>query len=347
MKARIYYESDVNRAAVQDKTIAVIGYGSQGRHQALNLRDSGLTVVIGQRPGGAGYESAKADGFDPVPAGEAAAKADVIQILVPDHLQADLFENEIKTGLKPGNMLMFSHGFAVHFGQVIAPNDVDVAMIAPKGPGHLVRREFEKGAGVPSLLAIHQDATGKAKEIALGYAAGIGATRAGVIETSFAEETESDLFGEQAVLCGGMTSLVKYGFETLVEAGYRPEIAYFECLHEMKLIVDLMYEGGIKLMRHSISDTAEYGDITRGPKVIGPEVKEAMKDILEKVRNGEFAREWIMENKAGRPVLQAGRRREQAHQIEIVGEELRGMMGWLKKDESGKSTDASKKTAVG
>jgi ketol-acid reductoisomerase len=246
-------------------------------------------------------------------------------------LQAKLFRDEIQSELKPGNTLLFSHGFSVHYGQVLPPKDVDTAMVAPKGPGHLVRREYEKGAGVPSLLAVYQDATGKAKETALAYAMGIGATRAGVIETTFAEETESDLFGEQAVLCGGMTALVKAGFETLVNAGYQPEIAYFECLHEMKLIVDLMYEGGMELMRHSISDTAEYGDLTRGSQVIGPEVYEAMDEILEKVQNGEFAREWILENQAGRPVLNARRRQEAVHPIEVTGRELRGMMGWLKK----------------
>ncbi len=330
MKARIYYDTDADLGLIKDKTIAVIGYGSQGRHQALNLRDSGLNVIIGQRPGGAGHPQAIADGFQPMSARDAAARADVVQVLVPDHLQPGLFRDEIGDGLKPGNMLLFSHGFSIHYGQVQPPPEVDVAMVAPKGPGHLVRREYEKGGGVPSLLAVYQDATGHAAALALAYAKGIGATRAGIIETTFAEETESDLFGEQAVLCGGMTSLVKAGFETLVEAGYQPEIAYFECLHEMKLIVDLMYEGGMKLMRYSISDTAEYGDLTRGAKVIGREVRAAMKKILEDVRSGEFAREWILENRAGRPVLQARRRQEAAHAIEQVGEELRAMMSWLK-----------------
>jgi ketol-acid reductoisomerase len=330
MNARMYYEKDADLAVINKKTIAIIGYGSQGRHQALNLRDSGLKVIIGQRPGGAGFAAAKEDGFEPMSARDAATQADVIQVLVPDHLQAALFRDEIQGGLKPGNLLLFSHGFSVHYGQVVPPKDIDVAMIAPKGPGHLVRWEYEKGAGVPSLIAVHQDATGKAKETALAYAKGIGATRAGVIETTFAEETESDLFGEQAVLCGGMTALVKAGFETLVNAGYQPEIAYFECLHEMKLIVDLMYEGGMELMRHSISDTAEYGDLTRGPEVIGPEVYDAMEEILEKVQSGEFAREWILENQAGRPVLNARRRQEADHLIEKTGKELRNMMGWLK-----------------
>jgi ketol-acid reductoisomerase len=330
MNARIYYDKDADLDRIKGKTIAIIGYGSQGRHQALNLRDNGLTVIIGQRAGGPGYAAACEDGFQPITAGEASAKADIIQILAPDHLQAALFRESIRSGLQEGNMLMFSHGFTIHYGQIQPPEAVDVAMIAPKGPGHLVRREFEKGGGVPSLLAVHQDATGKAREIALAYAKGIGATSAGVIETTFAEETESDLFGEQAVLCGGMTSLVAAGFETLVDAGYQPEIAYFECLHEMKLIVDLMYEGGMKLMRYSISDTAEYGDLTRGSRVISAEVKEAMKQILADVRSGEFAREWILENQAGRPVLQARRRQGAEHLIEKVGEELRAMMPWLK-----------------
>lgn len=332
MKARIYYEKDADPAILRDKTIAVIGYGSQGHAQAQNLRDSGFNVVIGQRPGGRNFEQAKEDGFNPVSAREAAARADVIQILVPDHLQQALFEQDIAPELKVGNMLLFSHGFAIHFGQVIPPTEVDVAMVAPKGPGHLVRREYQRGVGVPALVAVAQDSTGKAKSVALAYARGIGATAAGVIETTFAEETESDLFGEQAVLCGGMTSLVKAGFETLVEAGYQPEIAYFECLHEMKLIVDLMYEGGMKRMRYSVSDTAEYGDLTRGSKVIGPEVKAAMKQILEDVRSGAFAREWILENRAGRPVLQARRRQEAAHPAEQVGEELRSMMAWLQQE---------------
>lgn len=331
MTARIYYDTDADLQLIKNKTIAIVGYGSQGRHQALNLRDSGLKVVIGQRPGGAGFADAKEDGFEPLSTCDAAAAADIVQVLVPDHLQPQVFQDEIEPGLQPRNMLLFSHGFSIHFDQIQPSKNVDVAMVAPKGPGHLVRREYQKGGGVPSLLAVHQDATGRASAVALAYAKGIGATRAGLIETTFAEETESDLFGEQAVLCGGMTSLVKTGFDTLVEAGYQPEIAYFECLHEMKLIVDLMYEGGMKLMRHSISDTAEYGDLTRGAAVIGPDVKASMKKILEEVQSGEFAREWILENRAGRPVLQARRKQEGAHLIEKVGAELRGMMGWLEK----------------
>lgn len=330
MTAKIYYDKDADLELLKNKTIAVIGYGSQGRHQALNLRDSGLNVVIGQREGGAGYHAAKEDGFEPVSAQAAAAQSEVVQILVPDHLQPKLFMEEVGPNLKNGNMLMFSHGFNIHYGQIEPPPGVDVTMVAPKGPGHLVRREYEKGGGVPSLLAVYRDATGRAADIALAYAKGLGATRAGIIETTFEEETETDLFGEQAVLCGGMTRLVKAGFEVLVEAGYQPEIAYFECLHEMKLIVDLMYEGGMKMMRHSISDTAEYGDLTRGDYVIGPEVKERMQDVLDDVQTGEFAKEWILENQAGRPVLTAKRRQEAAHIIEHVGEDLRNMMGWLK-----------------
>jgi ketol-acid reductoisomerase len=332
MSARIYYDQDADLELIKDKTIAIIGYGSQGRHQALNLKDSGLNVIVGQRPGGAGFRNAQEDGFEPLSAREAAAGADVIQMLAPDHIQGGLFRDEIGPELRAGNMLLFSHGFCIHYGQIDPPADVDLAMIAPKGPGHLVRREYVRGGGVPSLLAVHQDATGNALGLALAYAKGLGATLAGIIETTFAEETESDLFGEQAVLCGGMTSLVKAGFETLVEAGYQPEIAYFECLHEMKLIVDLMYEGGMARMRHSISDTAEYGDLTRGGRVIGPEVKDSMKCILEAVRSGEFAREWIMENQAGRPVLQARRRQEGDHLIERVGQELRSMMSWLQEN---------------
>jgi ketol-acid reductoisomerase len=330
MSAPIYYDKDTEPDLLKGKTIAVIGYGSQGRHQALNLRDSGLQVIIGQRPGGAGFQAAKEDGFDPMTVLDATSKADVVQILVPDHLQSDLFKAEIAPGLSSGDMLLFSHGFAIHYGQIVPADNVDVAMVAPKGPGHLVRREYERGAGVPALVAVYQDASGQAKAKALAYAKGIGSTTAGVIETTFSEETESDLFGEQAVLCGGMTSLVKAGFETLVEAGYQPEIAYFECLHEMKLIVDLMYEGGMDLMRYSISDTAEYGDLTRGERIISPEVKAAMKKILADIQSGDFAREWILENRAGRPVLQSRRKQEAAHQIEHVGKELRAMMPWLK-----------------
>ncbi len=328
---KIYYNNDADLNLIKDKIIAIIGYGSQGRAQAMNLRDSGLKVVIGQRMSGNGYEKAKQDGFDPLPVKDAAKQADIIQILLPDHIQPYVFQNDIEEYLSPGDMLLFSHGFNIHYGQIQASPNIDVAMVAPKGPGHLVRREYEKGAGVPALLAIHQDATGNAKEVALAYAKGIGATRPGIIETTFKEETESDLFGEQAVLCGGITRLIKAGFETLVEAGYAPEIAYFECMHEMKLIVDLMYEGGMELMRYSVSDTAEYGDLTRGDRIIGPEVKKAMQEILQEIKSGEFTREWILENMAGRPVLLARRREESSHLIEKVGAKLRSMMGWLKK----------------
>jgi ketol-acid reductoisomerase len=330
-EVRIYYEKDADLELIRQERVAIIGFGSQGHAQAQNLRDSGVKVIVGQRPGGAGYERAKKLGFEPVSAAEAANQAQIIQILAPDQVQGALYQSEIRPNLTAGKMLLFSHGFNIHYGQIVPPEDVDVAMVAPKGPGHLVRREFEKGAGVPSLVAVHQNATGRALQRALSYAKAIGATRAGVIETTFAEETETDLFGEQAVLCGGVTELIRAGFETLVEAGYRPEIAYFECLHELKLIVDLMYEGGISFMRYSISDTAEYGDLTRGPRIIGPEVREAMWEILEEIQSGEFAREWILENIAGRPVYNALKNQGLNHPIEIVGKKLRSMMGWLKK----------------
>jgi ketol-acid reductoisomerase len=330
-EVRIYYEQDADPELIKQDKVAIIGFGSQGHAQAQNLRDSGVEVIVGQRPGGAGYNRAKDMGFEPVAVAEAVKKAQVVQILVPDQTQAALYEAEISPQLSSGKMLMFSHGFNIHYGQIVPPPDVDVAMVAPKGPGHLVRREFEKGAGVPSLVAVHQDATGRALQRALSYARAIGAARAGVIETTFAEETETDLFGEQAVLCGGVTELVRAGFETLVEAGYRPEIAYFECLHELKLIVDLMYEGGISFMRYSISDTAEYGDLTRGSRVIGEETREAMWEILGEIQSGEFAKEWILENLARRPVYNALRNLGMNHPIEIVGKQLRSMMGWLKK----------------
>jgi ketol-acid reductoisomerase len=330
-EVRIYYEQDADLELIRQGHVAIIGFGSQGHAQAQNLRDSGVEVIVGQRPGGAGYGRARNLGFEPVAVAEAVKQAQVVQMLVPDQVQAALYEAEIRPGLTGGKMLMFSHGFNIHYGQIIPPPDVDVAMVAPKGPGHLVRREFEKGAGVPSLVAVHQDASGRALQRALSYARAIGATRAGVIETTFAEETETDLFGEQAVLCGGVTELIRAGFETLVEAGYRPEIAYFECLHELKLIVDLMYEGGISFMRYSISDTAEYGDLTRGSRIIGPEAREAMWEILEEIQSGEFAKEWILENLAGRPVYNALRSQGLHHPIEVVGKKLRSMMGWLKK----------------
>jgi len=330
---KVYREEDANLSILKDKVIAVIGYGSQGHAHALNLRDSGLNVIVGLRPGGPSYERAKKDGFEPLSVKEACEKADIIMILLPDQTQPAVYKESIAPVLKPGKMLLFAHGFNIHYNQIVPPKDVDVAMVAPKGPGHLVRREFERGAGVPCLVAIHQDATGEALAKALAYAKGIGGTRAGVIETTFKEETETDLFGEQVVLCGGVSALIKAGFETLVEAGYQPEIAYFECLHELKLIVDLIYEGGLSFMRYSISDTAEYGDLTRGPRIINEKVREEMKKILKEIQSGEFAKEWILENQAGRPVLNALRRREAEHPIEEIGEKLRAMMPWLKKPE--------------
>jgi len=328
---RIYYEQDAPMDILQGKTIAIIGYGSQGHAHAQNLRDSGLSVVIGQRPGSANYDLAVKHGFEPVSASEAAAKGDLIMVLVPDHVQGRLYESAIKPNLKTGNMLLFAHGFNIHFGQIMPPADVDVTMVAPKSPGHLVRREYEKGAGVPSLVAIHQDYTGEALKKALAYANGIGVTRAGVIETTYKEETETDLFGEQCVLCGGVTELIKAGFETLVEAGYQPEIAYFECCHELKLIVDLIYEGGLSQMRYSISDTAEYGDLTRGKRIITEETRKEMRKILDEVQSGRFAGEWMLENQVKRPVFNALRQREKEHPIEEVGSRLRDMMSWLKK----------------
>ncbi len=330
---KIYKDADADLSIIKDKVIAVLGYGSQGHAHALNLRDSGLNVVVGVRPGGKSYERAKEHGFEPLPVSEACEKADLIMILLPDQTQPAVYKNEIAPYLKPGKMLLFAHGFNIHYNQIVPPKDVDVAMVAPKGPGHLVRREFEKGAGVPCLIAVYQDATGSAFQKALAYAKGIGGTRAGVIETTFKEETETDLFGEQVVLCGGVSALIKAGFETLVEAGYQPEIAYFECLHELKLIVDLIYEGGLSFMRYSISDTAEYGDLTRGPRVINEQVRAEMKKILKEIQSGEFAREWILENQAGRPVLNALRRREAEHPIEEIGKKLRALMPWIKKPE--------------
>ena len=328
---RIFYEKDAPLSPVEGKTVAIIGYGSQGHAHAQNLRDSGINVIVGQRPGSANYDLAVKHGFEPVSAAEAAEKADIIMMLVPDHVQGDIYRDSIAPGLKAGNMLMFSHGFNIHFGQIVPPEDVDVAMVAPKGPGHLVRREYEIGAGVPCLVAIHQDATGNALETALGYANGIGGARGGVIETTFREETETDLFGEQCVLCGGAAELIKAGFETLVNAGYQPEIAYFECCHELKLIVDLIYEGGLANMRYSISDTAEYGDLTRGKRIITDETRKEMRKILDEIQSGEFAKEWLLENKVNRPAFNAMRRQQAEHPIEEVGARLRDMMSWLKK----------------
>jgi ketol-acid reductoisomerase len=328
---KIYYDSDADLGVFQGKKVAIIGYGSQGHAQAQNLRDSGVDVVVAELEGTPNYELAKEHGFEPVTASEASSLADVIQILAQDDVQAMLYREEVGPHMIEGKTLVFSHGFNIHFGQIRPAAHLDVVMIAPKGPGHLVRSEYEKGAGVPSLLAIHQDATGNALETALAYAKGLGATRAGVIETTFKEETETDLFGEQTVLCGGVSELVKASFDTLVEAGYQPEIAYFECLHELKLIVDLFYQGGISYMRYSVSDTAEYGDYSRGKRVITEETRETMREILAEVQSGEFAREWILENHAGRPVFNAQRRIEHEHPIEEVGARLRAMMPWLKK----------------
>jgi ketol-acid reductoisomerase len=328
---QIYYEKDAPTAPLADKTIAIIGYGSQGHAQAQNLRDSGLNVVVGQRPGSPNYDLAAEHGFKPVSAAEAAERADLIQLLMQDHIQPVVYEKDIRPNLRPGKMLLFSHGFSIHFHQIVAAKDISVAMVAPKGPGHLVRSEYIKGAGVPALVAVHQDSNGQALDWAKAYATGIGATRAGLIETTFAEETETDLFGEQAVLCGGVSELIKAGWETLVSAGYQPEIAYFECLHEMKLIVDLMYQGGLDMMRYSVSDTAEYGDYSRGRRIITEETRMEMQELLREIQEGDFAREWILENQAGRPGFLARRRQEAEHPINEVGRELRKMMTWLGK----------------
>jgi len=328
---KVYYDKDADLNILKGKTIAIIGYGSQGHAHAQNLRDSGLDVVVGQRPGGPNFDLAKEHGFEPLSAADAAARADIIMILLPDQHQASVYENDIKPHLTAGKALLFAHGFNIHFSQIVPPKDVDVFLIAPKGPGHLVRRTFEEGGGVPCLVALHQDATGKALQIALAYAKGVGGARSGVIETTFREETETDLFGEQAVLCGGLSALIQAGFETLVEAGYAPEMAYFECLHEVKLIVDLIYEGGLSKMRYSISDTAEYGDYVTGPRIVTEETKKEMKAVLHDIQTGVFARNFILENKANMAGFKAMRRLQAEHPIEKVGTELRGMMPWLKK----------------
>jgi ketol-acid reductoisomerase len=328
---KIYYDKDADLNVYKGRTIAIVGYGIQGRGQALSLRDSGLDVMVAQREGGPNYELAVKDGFKPVDAGTAAKKADVVMILTQDHAQADLYKKSVKRYLKKGKSIAFSHGFNIHFGLIKPPADVDVWMIAPKGPGALVRRQFEEGKGVPCLVAIHQDASGRALKDALAYAKGIGGGRAGIFETSFREETETDLFGEQAVLCGGASALVKAGFDTLVEAGYAPEMAYFECLHELKLIVDLIYEGGIKGMRARVSDTAEYGDYSRGPRIVNGRTRKEMKKILKEIQSGKFAREWMRENKNGRPNFNAYRKDSENLPIEKVGENLRQMMSWMKK----------------
>jgi ketol-acid reductoisomerase len=326
---QIFYNEDADLKHLSDKKIAIIGYGSQGHAQAQNLKDSGLDVLIGLRKGRS-WDQALKDGFEVLSVAEAANRGDIVQLLLPDERQAAVYTAEIEPQLQEGNVLSFSHGFNIHYNQIVPPADVDVVMVAPKGPGHLVRRIYTQGEGVPALVAVYQDYTGNAFQTALAYAKGIGATRAGVLETSFKEETETDLFGEQAVLCGGTTALIKAGFETLVEAGYKPEIAYFECLHELKLIVDLIHEGGLSWMRHSISDTAEYGDLTRGERIITNATRDAMRGLLKDIQTGEFAREWILENEAGRPVFNALTRREREHPIETVGAKLRAMMTWLK-----------------
>jgi ketol-acid reductoisomerase len=325
----IYYEKDADLSKLEGKTVAVIGYGSQGHAHALNLKDSGVEVVVGLRPDSNSRKEAEAAGLRVLDVADAASVGDVVMILLPDEKQAEVWQNEIADGIAPGNLLLFAHGFTIHFGQIEPPAGVDVGMVAPKGPGHLVRRQFVEGRGVPCLIAVHQDATGGAKDLILAYAKAIGGMRTGVIETTFKDEAETDLFGEQSVLCGGATELVRAGFETLVEAGYDPRLAYFECLHELKLIVDLMYEKGITGMRDSISNTAEYGDLTRGKRVIGPEVREAMRKILADIQSGEFAKEWIAENRAGQESFQRLREEQKGHQIERVGGDLRGMMPWV------------------
>jgi ketol-acid reductoisomerase len=325
----MYYDDDADLGRLAGKTVAVIGYGSQGHAHALNLRDSGVDVVVGLRPDSASVDAAREQGLEVASPAEAAARGDLVMILTPDEGQADLYRREIEPSLSAGDALLFAHGFSIHFGQVVPPVEVDVLMVAPKGPGHLVRRTYIDGQGTPALLAVHRDATGSAHELGLAYAKGLGATRAGVIETTFAEETETDLFGEQCVLCGGITELVRAGFDTLVDAGYQPELAYFECMHELKLIVDLMYEKGISGMRHSISNTAEYGDMTRGPRVVTEETRAEMQRILAEIRSGQFAREWLLENRVGRPVFNATARRQAEHPIEEVGKRLRAMMSWI------------------
>ncbi len=328
---KVYYDKDANLKVLKNKTVAIIGYGSQGHAQAQNLRDSGINVIVAELKGSDNYKLAQKHGFKPLDAADAAKKADIIQMLVPDDVQAKIYDAAVKQHLTKGKALVFSHGFNIHFGCIVPPKDVDVYMVAPKGPGHLVRSVFVEGGGVPCLIAVHQNATKKAKRLALAHAKGIGGTRAGVLETTFAEETETDLFGEQVVLCGGITSLIYAAFETLVEAGYQPEIAYFECQHELKLITDLIYQGGIAYMRYSVSDTAEYGDLTRGGRIITEETKKEMKKILGEIQSGEFAREWLLENVVGRPKFKALRKKGLEHRIEKVGKKLRSMMTWLKK----------------
>jgi ketol-acid reductoisomerase len=335
---KIYYDKDADLQQIRSKRVAVVGYGSQGHAHALNLKESGVQVVVGLREGNS-WKKAEASGLKVMPVADAVKASDVVMILAPDEAQPAIYRQEIAPNLKTGSYLAFGHGFNIHFGQIVPPADINVFMVAPKGPGHLVRSEYTKGSGVPMLLAIHQDPGGNTKQVGLAYASAIGGGRAGVIETTFREETETDLFGEQVVLCGGLTSLIQAGFETLVEAGYSPEMAYFECLHEVKLIVDLIYEGGIANMRYSISTTAKYGDVTRGPRIITDETKKEMRKILSEIQSGQFAKEWVLENQANRPVYNALLAKGEAHLIEEVGARLRAMMPWLKKD---KLVDKSK-----
>ena len=344
--AKVYYDKDGDLKFLKGKTIAVIGYGSQGRAQALNLNDSGLTVVIGLQKGSPSWKRVVEDGLTAMTVEDAAKKAHVIQILIPDELQAIVYKNSLKQFVTAGKVLMFSHGFNIHYSQIVPPTDVDVIMVAPKAPGPTVRSQFEAGGGVPSLIAIQQDASGDAKKVALAYAKGIGSTRAGVLETTFKEETETDLFGEQSVLCGGATALIRAGFETLVNAGYQPELAYFECLHELKLIVDLIYAKGIGGMRDAISNTAEYGDLTVGPLIVDDAVRNRMQYVLNRIQNGSFAKEWILENQAGRPIFNALRRQWKTHPIETVGAELRQMMSWLKEAPKAAKPSAPTRSAV-
>jgi ketol-acid reductoisomerase len=329
--AKIYYDKDADLKFLKDKVVGIIGYGSQGRAHSLNLRDSGLDVIVSELEGTPNYEKAKKDGFEPVSADQLTKKADVIMILVQDNVQPYVYESQIGPNLKKGKYLGFAHGFSIHFSQIVPPKDVNVFMVAPKGPGDLVRDQFTKGQGVPCLVAVYQDPSGDTLKVGLAYAKGLGGTRCGVVETTFKEETETDLFGEQVILCGGATSLIKAAFEILVEAGYQPEVAYYETCHELKLIVDLIIERGIQGMRQVISDTAEYGDMTRGPRVINESVREEMKKILKEIQTGEFAREWILENRVGRPVFNALRRQSEEHLIEKIGKKMRDMMPWLKK----------------
>jgi ketol-acid reductoisomerase len=329
--ARMYYDADANSDLLAGKTIAIIGYGSQGHAHALNLKDSGMNVIVGLYPGSKSAAKAEAEGLTVKSVSDAAAAADFIMILLPDETMKTVYKNEIEANLKEGDVLAFAHGFNIHFAQIVPPANVDVVMVAPKGPGHLVRRTYTQGEGVPCLFAVYQDATGQARDRAMAYAKGIGGTRAGILETTFREETETDLFGEQVVLCGGLSALIKAGFETLVDAGYQPELAYFECLHEVKLIVDLIVEGGLAKMRDSISNTAEYGDLTRGPRIVTDATRAEMKKILNEIQTGQFAREFVLENQAGKPGFTAMRRREAEHPIEEVGKDLRAMFSWLKK----------------